>query len=301
MKIRTLTGAAGAMAIALLVSTAMLSATTVTNGGITLEYPTFPINGTGLLHCEPWNDPAADDITFTGVPTNVTSITLQFSFSSGVLGAPLTFPAPITLTNFGDGSFSVTIPYPQDHSTWPGQSNGTSTIVLGVGVIVTRADGTKVKFSSGQWKVRCIPDEPDEPGPFEGCTLGYWKQDQHFDSWVDYVPGDYYESVFGRESNLDPPGPGGAFANPTLLDALEIGGGDGADGQNGMARQAVAALLNASSPDVDFPMTVTEVIQKVQDAYDGVTTFAAAHALFEGYNTLITTLSDGTRYHCGLN
>jgi hypothetical protein len=91
----------------------------------------------------------------------------------------------------------------------------------------------------------------------EGCTPGYWKQDHHFDSWVDYVPGDSFEVVFGR----DVPG------NPTLLDGLRARGG----GLNALMRHTVAALLNASSPDVG-PVaafdTAAEVIDAFQAAFD---------------------------------
>ena len=40
--------------------------------------------------------------------------------------------------------------------------------------------------------------------------------------------------------------------DPTLLDALNSGGG----GINALMRHAVAALLNASNPDVDSDFTV---------------------------------------------
>jgi hypothetical protein len=290
------------MAIALLASTAMLSATTVTKGGMTLQFPSYSAyTGTGLLHCEPWDDPSADDITFTGVPTNVSSIRLQFIFSNGA--APLTFSAPLTLTNFGDGNFSVTIPYPRPASAWPGHSaDGSSTIVASVSVAVTRADGTTMKFSSAQWKVRCIPDEGDEP-LLEGCTPGYWNQfeapnDQHLHAWTEagYSPSDSYNTVFGVTSSLNPPGPPPAIANPTLGQAVSIGGG----GENAMARHAVAALLNAAHPGVDYPMTVAEIIATVQAAY-ATGNFEAAHQLFEGYNELVTTRPDGSTYHCGLS
>ena len=36
---------------------------------------------------------------------------------------------------------------------------------------------------------------------------------------------------------------------------------------NALARHAVAALLNAASPDVDFDFTTAEVIDLVQDAF----------------------------------
>jgi hypothetical protein len=49
---------------------------------------------------------------------------------------------------------------------------------------------------------------------------------------------------------------------PTLLQALNAPGG----GINALARQAVAALLNAESPDVDYALSWLEVITYFQAA-----------------------------------
>jgi uncharacterized repeat protein (TIGR01451 family) len=97
----------------------------------------------------------------------------------------------------------------------------------------------------------------------EGCTPGFWKQDQHFDSWVDFAPTDSFEDVFGVDVTLRSGGQG-TIEDPTLLDALNATGG----GVNALARHAVAALLNASNPDVSFDFTVHEVIDLVQEAID---------------------------------
>lgn len=95
---------------------------------------------------------------------------------------------------------------------------------------------------------------PTPPAGGEGCTPGYWKQKQHFDSWVDFEPGDSFDDVFGVDSSFD----------GTLLQALKRGGG----GENAHGRHAVAALLNAATGGVDSSFSVDEVIQAVQDAYD---------------------------------
>lgn len=62
----------------------------------------------------------------------------------------------------------------------------------------------------------------------QGCTPGYWKQKQHFDSWVGYAPTDNFNTVFGVGPDI------------TLLEALKAKGG----GENAFLRHAVAALLN---------------------------------------------------------
>ena len=69
-------------------------------------------------------------------------------------------------------------------------------------------------------------------------------------------------------------------ANATLLDALNSGGG----GINALARHAVAAPLNASSPDVDSDFTTAEVIALVQDAVPGGLTIEQAKNLLAAVN-----------------
>ncbi|MFV7234135.1 T9SS type A sorting domain-containing protein, partial [Flavobacterium sp. ZB4R12] len=87
----------------------------------------------------------------------------------------------------------------------------------------------------------------------EGCTLGYWKN--HTDRWCSsYTPSMLFGDVFvNAPSNL---------ANLTLLQALNLGGG----GIFNLARQGVAALLNACSDEVDFPAPYGSNPQSVIDA-----------------------------------
>jgi uncharacterized repeat protein (TIGR01451 family) len=101
-----------------------------------------------------------------------------------------------------------------------------------------------------------------KPGD-EGCTPGFWKQDQHFDSWVGFEPDQSFEDVFGVDVTLRAGGQN-TIEDPTLLDALNATGG----GVNALARHAVAALLNASNPDVDSVFTEAEVIAIVQEAVE---------------------------------
>jgi hypothetical protein len=56
-----------------------------------------------------------------------------------------------------------------------------------------------------------------------------------------------------------------AFPNKTLLQVLGLGGG----GLNALGRHTVAALLNSTSPFVDYAYTENQVIQKFQAAYPG--------------------------------
>ena len=103
--------------------------------------------------------------------------------------------------------------------------------------------------------------------PSQGCTPGYWKQDQHFDSWRIYIPtgasATLLKSVFNLNgfTNLD----GNASANDTLLDALSYQGGTDTRGAAQiLLRAAAASVLNATS--VNFPMTVAQIQSAVNSA-----------------------------------
>ena len=110
------------------------------------------------------------------------------------------------------------------------------------------------------------------PTGTQGCTPGYWKQDQHADSWnAPYDPTDDFDATFGV--NLFNP-------NITLLDALNLNGGGG--GLNQLARAAVAALLNAA--EGFYPMTPAQVIAAVQGATPA--TYESVKNTFDTNNNL---------------
>jgi len=94
----------------------------------------------------------------------------------------------------------------------------------------------------------------------EGCTPGYWKQEQHFDSWpAPYTPSSLLRDVFVTA-------PPELVPDDTFLEALDYGGGPGVEGATQiLLRQAVAALLNSASPDVDFVVATGHVINTTID------------------------------------
>ncbi len=109
----------------------------------------------------------------------------------------------------------------------------------------------------------------------QGCTPGYWKQPQHFDSWSVYTQTDSYDSVFGVT----------AFpASLTLLGALAQGGG----GINALGRHSTAALLNAVSPNVNYPISSSDVIALTKAALDSgdATLIEQTKNQLESYNQL---------------
>ena len=117
--------------------------------------------------------------------------------------------------------------------------------------------------------------EEPPPGGGEGCTPGYWKQKQHFDSYpAGYSPDMSFNAALGL--------PGTAlFADSfTLLDALGQGGG----GKNALARHAAAAILNAASGGVDYDLTVADVQAAVLAAYNNASLIEAKKNLLANFN-----------------
>jgi hypothetical protein len=59
----------------------------------------------------------------------------------------------------------------------------------------------------------------------------------------------------------------GSLGSSTLMQALAFRGGPMIDGAKQiLLRQAVAAVLNAAHPDVDYPLTTAQVISAVNAA-----------------------------------
>jgi hypothetical protein len=129
----------------------------------------------------------------------------------------------------------------------------------------THTDGGTVTPGAWGWGITLTSNQTDsgnnfgnQPPPFEGCTPGYWKT--HTASWVGYTPGQTLESVFDVPDSY-------GLDNHTLLHALDFGGGPGTVGAaKTLLRAAVAALLNASSPDVNYEYTTAQVIAQVNAA-----------------------------------
>lgn len=117
-----------------------------------------------------------------------------------------------------------------------------------------------------------VPPTATPPSGGQGCTPGYWRQEHHYDSWVNYSPGDDYEAVFGVDASFNP---------HTLGDAVRLGGG----GERALARHAVAALLNAANPDVSYAYTESDVVTMVQSAYASGN-FEGIKNLFEAQNEM---------------
>jgi hypothetical protein len=206
------------------------------NGGTDFSY-SFALNGGECR--DVWASDQPDLVTVTEqVPTGYTA-----SFVKSVITNSTIVTDPSVSGNSASGITS-------------GSSNGNT--LTGVLVIFTNT-----------------ADVPPPPGG-EGCTPGYWKQTQHFDSWPSpYTPGMLFSAVFED-----------AFPGQTLRQVLSTGGG----GLAALGRHAVAALLNAASADVDYDLTTTDVINQFNSVFPG-----------GNYETLKNTLAALNESGCSLN
>jgi hypothetical protein len=170
---------------------------------------------------------ACKDVWFAGLP-GLDTLTITETVPAGYTASSV-----LTINNHGT---IITNP--------PVQGN------VATGAIVrTLADvGSLVVFTN-----TAIPAPP--PTGLEGCTPGYWKQDQHFDSWpAPYNPNTLFNTVFDN-----------AFPGKTLLQVASQGGG----GLNALGRHTVAALLSARSSGVNYGMTAAQVIAAFNAAFPG--------------------------------
>jgi len=116
----------------------------------------------------------------------------------------------------------------------------------------------------------------------QGCTPGYWKQSQHFDSWPStYAPDMLFSDVFED-----------ALPGQTLLEVLEKDTNGGVSALEILATHTVAALLNAESSGVNYGQTAAQVIQAFNDVYPGTDT---------DYLTLKDFFDASNNFGCPLN
>lgn len=90
-------------------------------------------------------------------------------------------------------------------------------------------------------------------GGFEGCAPSVWKKSDALSYWTGYTASNQFNKVFKVKSS----------DALTLRQALGKGQGD----ERAFQRQAVAALLNATSSIVNYAYTKAQVISIVQKTY----------------------------------
>ena len=111
--------------------------------------------------------------------------------------------------------------------------------------------------------------------PAQGCTPGYWKVEQHWDSWpAPWSPDGALSAMFYGVLNVPYAShtvtwdqTSVLMSNATQVQALNFQGGDTVpEKAEILLRAAVAAILNADSPDVNYSWTSVQVIGAVNDA-----------------------------------
>ena len=218
----------------------------------------------------PQDDHAVRLNLLPGVPGGTVTLCKQ--------GAPGTFTT--SLEQGGTGTLAFTSPFTvaagQCVVVWTGRTAGATDPCCEpldqVNIVETSAVPTQIQLTSGNCNVASLTatgisvevntfitcvvtfyNPPPPPPPGAGCTPGFWKNS--VGSWppTGYSPSQSFNSVFGVV----------AFTpDITLFTAVGLGKGD----KNALARHAVAALLSASHPDVDYGMTAAQVIAAVQGA-----------------------------------
>lgn len=149
-------------------------------------------------------------------------------------------------SNAPEGSYRVCFELPDGYE-WTSADQGASDVLdSDVGAngctpcFVLECDKPNLRMDAGLCEMK---------GGGEGCTPGFWRN--HLSHWdaTGYSPDMIFDEVFGCEIFGDDTTLGWAVDNPGTLKNLAFHG--------------VAALLNASHPDVDFDLTVDEVIDAV--------------------------------------
>lgn len=125
----------------------------------------------------------------------------------------------------------------------------------------------------------CLPEDEEVQVPIieipvpgmEGLTPGFWKSPKGVLLWQGYSLGDSFDDVFDLTSPITiDQGKTSENSDPTLLEALNAKGGINEELgiYDALARHAVAALLNAAHPDVDYPMTEAAIKLAVKNAIE---------------------------------
>ncbi len=122
---------------------------------------------------------------------------------------------------------------------------------------------------------------------YEGLSHGYWKN--HTQDWAatGFAASDTLESVFDVPDSF-------GLDDITLFDILAFGGGpELADKAGILLRNAVASVLNAAHPNINYPLTLAEVIADVNAALASgdADTILDLEATLDGYNNLGADLS----------
>jgi hypothetical protein len=116
---------------------------------------------------------------------------------------------------------------------------------------------------------------------YEGLSPGHWRK--HLDQWHTYTPSETIHSVFVINTVYL------ILSGTTFLQALTFRGGPSLPGAAKIVlRSAVAALLNAAHPEINYPLSEEEVISQVNSALASLNrgTLLSLAEILDTYNNL---------------
>lgn len=126
-----------------------------------------------------------------------------------------------------------------------------------------------------------VDDTPPPPPGLEGCTPGFWRQPHHYGFWTGYSPDQPWTAAFMDPGSWQAKKREVFDGSTPLGTAVKLGGGE----ILALARHAVAALLNSTSPSVDYPLTTAQVIDAVNGAIVSGD-YSGTKNMLAGYNEL---------------
>jgi cysteine-rich repeat protein len=180
-------------------------------------------------------------IYFMDLP-NVTPVTYEQSLEAATLPDGGVIVGPATQT------FDITVANPAAVVDWLVDAPVCREPFCGDGDL---DEGEQCDDGNNEDGDGCSAECTDEVA--DGCTPGYWKQEQHFDSYPAGVgPDTLFSAIFED-----------AFPGKTLLDVMQDGGG----GLMALGRHAVAAYLNAST--IDYGLTSDQVVDAFNAVFPG--------------------------------
>jgi hypothetical protein len=221
--------------------------------GLTGTFSVTAPAGSSLFLLTGFTIPTLADTQFPDGSTEVTVTCRKvFRIAEGVQG-----PVQVTVTETAMPGSLVARVFTYDNSNTPtGPASFTSVQDFMPNPVTTASATVSVSPTLGAvvWFKNTVGERP--PVRLQGCTPGYWRQEQHFDNWTSpYTPDTPFSTVFED-----------AFPGQTLGQVVQLGGG----GLNALGRHAVAALLNAASSGVSYAyQTPADVINAFNAAFPG--------------------------------
>jgi hypothetical protein len=231
---------------------------------------TYTINGTRTVSNLAGNVKEGDTVraNFTVAAGKAARLTLVSYHASGAGGGSIALQelANAATKTFTAGAHSLTVKVPDCYFQID--------FVGGPAIDHFGPDGSNIRYGAqGRFisgavggSKQCVDmggPPPGEQTGGEGLSPGFWKN--HTNVWgpAGLSPSQTLESVFDVPDSL-------GLDNATLLDALNFGGGSGVAGAaRTLLRQAVAAVLNARHPSVDYPRASSAVVSSVNAALAG--------------------------------